>query len=97
MDTQSNYRAFWFAFPAPKGYTDLVNSRLCQPLLVEVAVTPSKAGREFIARGASVLRQCPERLTLLAVAVALIAATVAVHRINTSVRFPSALAFTDPS
>ena len=62
-------------------------------------MTPSKAGQAFVARSVSALGQCPRALALLAVAVALLAATVSIRRIkiNTLFRFPSPLAITDPS
>jgi len=60
-------------------------------------VTPSKAGQALVARGASALRQCPGTLALLAVAVALIAATAGIRRLDTSLRLPSALTITDLS
>src|SRR6266851_4876423 len=66
---------------------------------MEVAVTPSKAGQAFAARGVSALGQCPRALALLALAVALVAATVSIRwiKITTSFRLPSPLAITDPS
>src|SRR4051794_16656305 len=66
---------------------------------MEVAVTPSKAGQAFVAKGVSALGQCPRALAPLMVAVALVTATVAVRRIeiNTPFRLPSPLAIIDPS
>jgi HEAT repeat protein len=66
---------------------------------MEVAVTPSKAGQAFAARGVSALGQCRRALALLALAVALVAATVSIRwiKITTSFRLPSPLAITDPS
>jgi HEAT repeat protein len=61
---------------------------------MEVAVTPSKAGQAFLARGVSALRQYSGTRVLVAVAVALIVATAGIRRLDTSLRLPS---ITDPS
>ena len=65
---------------------------------MEVAVTPSKAGQALVARGVSALRRrCPGTAALLVVAAALIVATVAIRRLDTSFHLLSALTITDPS
>jgi HEAT repeat protein len=65
---------------------------------MEVAVTPSKAGQALVARGVSALRRrCPGTVALLVVAAALIVATVAIRRLDTSFHLLSALTITDPS
>ncbi len=68
-------------------------------LFGEGAVIRSKAGRKFLARGASVLTQGPGLLALLAVAFVIVAAAVSLLRVDPATRFPftSALSVTDPS
>lgn len=60
---------------------------------------PRKAGREFIARGASVLTQGRGLLAVLGAAFALVVAAFTLLRVNPAVRFSfaSALIITDPS
>jgi HEAT repeat protein len=62
-------------------------------------VIPSKAGREFIGRSVSALRQNPGPLSLIAVVAVLVAAMLAALRVNTTARFPypSSLIITDSS
>lgn len=60
---------------------------------------PSKAGRDFIARGASVLTHGRGLVAVLGAAFALVVAAVSLLRVNPTTRFPfaSALSITDPS
>ena len=61
-------------------------------------MTPSKAGQALVARGVSALRRrCPGTAALLVVAAALIVATVAIRRLDTSFHLLSALTITDLS
>ena len=60
---------------------------------------PSKAGREFIARGVSALGHSPGRLALTAGLIALLAAILVAFRVNPTARlpYPSSLIITDSS
>jgi HEAT repeat protein len=51
-------------------------------------VIPSKAGRDFIGRGVSTLRQSPGPLSLIAGLVVMVAAMLVAFRVNTTARFP---------